>query len=513
MASKAPHSPREEQQLMAFLWSPEVKDDPLAFVMAAFPWGKTGTPLENFKGPRSWQKQALLEMKDHIAHNRKRMLNGQHPEVLRTATSSGRGIGKSSLVAFKTLWMMSTNLGSTTIIAANSEAQLKTKTWAEIGKWHTLAINSHWFDRNTVSLFPSAWFGEALRRDMKIDTTYYQANGVLWTEENPDAFAGTHNMAGIQVIFDEASGIVKPIWDVTEGFFTEPILHRYWDAYSNPRRNTGAFFECFHKNRNFWRTKNIDSRLVEGTDPAIYDRIVAQYGEDSDEARVEVRGLFPAQGQSQFIGADTVYGARDRQVFTDRFDPLVMAVDVARFGDDKSVIYLRCNRDARTLPPFKFKGLDTVQLAAKVAELATKYQPDAICVDGAGVGGGVVDQLRHMKYRVHDVQLGGKADEDQRFQNKRVELWHRMKEWLPVGAIPNDSELIDDILGPEYEFDNAGRVKLESKEKMKDRGLASPDVADALALTFAVNPPRKDLRVSTGRRTAMATGMDHKVLG
>jgi hypothetical protein len=513
MAAKLKYSATEEQQLMARLWSPEIKDDPYAFVMFVFPWGQKGTPLEHQPGPRTWQKKALLRIKKQIADNKVLMANGKAPLPLRVATASGRGIGKSSLVNWLILWMMSCNLGSTTIVAANTEAQLKSRTWAELGKWHTLAINSHWFDRDTLSLRPAAWFRESLVRDMKIDCGYYYALASLWTEENPDAFAGVHNHNGILLIFDEASGIPQSIFNVSEGFFTEPVLHRYWFCYSNPRRNTGAFFELFHKLRNYWEGVSIDSREVEGTDKAVYQQIIDQYGEDSDEARVEVRGLFPSQGDKQFISRRLVDEAIAREVSPDSGAPLVMGVDVARFGDDQSVIYFRHGRDGRSFPPVRFKGLDTAQLAARVAELADRHQPDGIFVDGAGVGGGVVDQLRALKYRVHDVQFGAKADEDTKYQNKRVECWARMREWLQIGCVPDISELADDFLGPEYEFDNAGRVKLESKDKMKGRGLASPDIADALALTFAMNLPRRDSRLRGGRTARMARGMDYSVLG
>ena len=510
--AKLKFSPAEEQQLMARLWAPEIRDNPHAFVMFVFPWGQRGTPLEHQKGPRRWQREVLEVIRDRVAKNKRRQIHGLTPEMLKDATASGRGIGKSSLVSWLILWNMSCNLGSTTIVAANTEAQLKSRTWAELGKWHTLALNSHWFDRDTMQLRPAPWYRDALARDLKIDQGYYYAQAQLWTEENPDAFAGAHNMAGILVIFDEASGIPQPIFNVTEGFFTEPVLHRYWFCFSNPRRNQGAFFELFHKLRNWWNTRNIDSRTVEGTDPAIYQKIIDQHGEDSDEARVEVRGLFPSQGDKQFISRALVAGAQERAVAQDAFAPLAMGVDVARFGDDQSVIYFRHGRDARSMPPVKFKGLDTTQLVARVAELADRHRPDGIFVDGAGVGGGVVDQLRARGYRVFDVQAGAKADDDQKYQNKRVELWARVREWLQIGSIVADPQLADDLLAPEYDFDNAGRVRLETKEKMKGRGLASPDVADALALTFAANLARRDGAVPR-RRVRVAGGVDYAVLG
>jgi hypothetical protein len=513
MASKPKYAPKDEEQLMARLWSPAIKDDPLAFVTFVFPWGQKGTPLEHEPGPKKWQREALLRIKEHIAENKAAMANGQLPAMLKRATASGRGIGKSSLVSWLILWNMSCNLGSTTIVAANTETQLKTRTWAELGKWHALAINEHWFDRDTVSLRPAKWFAEALTRDLKIDHGYYYAIANLWVEDNPDAFAGVHNMQGLTLIFDEASGIPESIFTVSKGFFTEPALHRYWFCFSNPRRNTGAFFELFHKYRNTWEGVCIDARQVEGKDSAEYDEIIATHGLDSDVARVEVLGQFPSQGDKQFIGSKLVTDAQTREIVRDAFAPLAMGVDVARFGDDMSVIYFRHGRDARSMPPFKFKGLDTMQLANRVAELADKYRPDGIFVDGAGVGGGVVDQLRALRYKVFDVQFGTRADEDLKYVNKRVECWAKMKEWLLYGAIVDDGQLLDDLVGPEYEFDGAGRIKLETKEKMKKRGLASPDVADALALTFAANLGRKDMAGRSGRRAQVATGLDYNPLG
>jgi hypothetical protein len=136
------YSAEDEQELMARLWSPAIKDNPLAFVMFAFPWGVKGTPLENFQGPRKWQREVLLDIAVHIKANQGKM----DFDVLQEAISSGRGIGKSALVSWITIWMASTRIGSTTIISANSESQLRSITWAEITKWLAMSINSHWFE-------------------------------------------------------------------------------------------------------------------------------------------------------------------------------------------------------------------------------------------------------------------------------------------------------------------------------------------------------------------------------
>ncbi len=134
------YSAEEEQLLMSRLWSPQIKDDPEAFVLLAFPWGEAGTPLERYKGPRVWQRRILRTLKEHIKAN-----NGKVDfDVFRSAVASGRGIGKSALVSWLVLWMVTTRIGGSVIVSANSEAQLRSITWAEITKWLAMLINSHW---------------------------------------------------------------------------------------------------------------------------------------------------------------------------------------------------------------------------------------------------------------------------------------------------------------------------------------------------------------------------------
>lgn len=512
MASKLIYSAEQEESLIARLWHPEMKNDPEKFVLAVFPWGQKGTPLEHIKGPRTWQLKVLRSIKEHIAENQKRLINGQKPLVYKEAISSGRGIGKSALVAWLNLWMMSTQPGATCINSANNENQLKSRTWAELGKWHTLAINSHWFDKQAMSLRPAEWFETLLKNSLKIDTGYYYAAAQLWSEEKPDGFAGIHSQIGMLLIFDEASGIPESIWKVSEGFFTDPILHRYWFAFSNPRRNTGFFFECFHRYRDFWRRRNVDSRTVEGTDTAVYDEIIKKYGDDSDEARVEVKGEFPRQGDRQFISRSIITEAVERDLQSDDYAALMMGVDPARFGDDSTVIRFRQGRNARVIPPVKLKNADNMVVANKCAELINKYNPDAVCID-AGNGTGIIDRLRERGYKVHEVWFGGKSEEEE-WANKRTHLWAMMREWLNGGCIDADSDLIDDLSGPEYKFmGGSDKLRLETKEEMKSRGLASPDNADALACTFAVKVPRRDTRSSRGasRTVKQARDVDYNI--
>lgn len=514
MATKSPLTSQQERLLMTDLWDRRIAEDPYAFVMYAFPWGKVDTPLAYFKGPRSWQINELKAIRDHIAMNKQRIARGETPLVYRSVTASGRGIGKSALVAWLILWFQSSILGGTTVATANTKDQLSSRTWAELGKWHALAINTHWFERDTLSLRPTQWFKEALKDQLKIDSGYYYAQAQLWSEDNPDAFAGAHNYYGIMYIFDEASGIPAPIWKVTEGVFTEPILHRYQFAFSNPRRNTGPFYEAFHKDRDNWRRSNIDSRTVEGVDVAPLQLIIDRYGDDSDEARVEVKGEFPRQGDNQFISRSVIESAVNRELVIDEWAPLIMGVDVARYGDDMSVIRWRQGRDARSILPVKVKGYDNMALANLIADWANKTLPDAICID-AGNGTGVIDRLKQMNYKVHEVWFGSKSP-DPEWANLRIYMWAEMRNWLNGGCIDNDKDLIDDLSGPEYKFTKGSdKMLLEAKEEMKKRGLASPDNGDALACTFSIKVARRDSKLHRSSRTRVRVvrDVDYDIFG
>jgi len=474
------YSSDDEQMLMAQLWSPQIKDDPEAFVMFVFPWGQKHTPLEHFKGPRKWQREVLRSITAHIRANKGKPLD---MHALRQAVASGRGIGKSALVSWLILWMLSTRLGSSVIVSANSENQLRTVTWGELTKWATMAMNAHWWEPSATKLTPAAWLTTLVERDLKKGTRYWGAEGKLWSEENPDAYAGVHNHDGMMVIFDEASGIPDSIWSVAAGFFTEPILDRYWFAFSNPRRNTGYFYECFHGKRDFWQTRQIDSRTVEGTDKSIYQQIIDEHGEDSMAARIEVYGEFPLATDGQFITQAVVTEAMERSRYKDTSAPIVVGVDPARGGADSTVIAVRQGRDIVEIR--RYKGDDTMTVVGHVIEVIREYNPALTVIDEGGLGYGILDRLTEQRYKVRGVNFGWKSTRPIMWGNRRAELWGALKEWLKTASVPADKQLRDDLLGPRAKPNSAGAIFLESKKEMKARGLASPDAADAIAVTFA----------------------------
>jgi hypothetical protein len=404
-------------------------------------------------------------------------------DTLRLAVSSGRGIGKSALVSWVTIWMLSTRIGSTTIISANSENQLRSVTWAEITKWLAMAMNSHWFEVSATRVMPAKWLTELVERDLKKGTRYWGVEGRLWSAENPDAYAGVHNFDGVMVIFDEASGIDDAIWAVTSGFFTENTPNRFWCCFSNPRRNSGYFYECFNSKRDFWATKVVDARTVEGTDKATYQQIIDEYGPDSSQAYVEVYGQFPDAGDDQFIGLQVVEDAMAREKYKDNSAPIIVGVDPARFGADNTVIAVRQGRDIVTLK--RYKGDDTMTVVGHVIEAIEEYKPALVVIDEGGLGAGIVDRLKEQRYKIKGVNFGNRSKNPMMYGNLRAQMWGDMREWLKTASIPSDRFLKTDLISPMMKPDSKGAIFLESKKDMKSRGLASPDAADAIAVTFA----------------------------
>ena len=492
------YSAEEEQRLMATLWSPALKNDPLAFVRLAFPWKKPNTPLEHFEGPRKWQREVLVELREHIRNN-----DGKIDfETLRLAVSSGRGIGKSALVSWLTIWMLTTRIGSTTIVSANSEAQLRSVTWAEITKWLSMSIHSHWFEVSATRVLPAKWIAELVERDLKMGTRYWGVEGRLWSAENPDAYAGVHNFAGVMLVFDEASGIDDSIWSVAAGFFTENTPNRFWLCFSNPRRNSGYFFECFNSKREFWRNKIVDARSVEGTDKAVYQQIIDEYGPDSSAAHVEVYGQFPNASDDQFIGNALVDEAMERPLIADQSAPIVVGVDPARFGADATVIAIRQGRDIIGIR--RYRGDDTMEVVGRVIDVIEEFKPALVVIDEGGLGAGIVDRLKEQRYKIRGVNFGQKSNKPLMYGNKRAEMWGAMKDWLKDAHLPKDRYLKSDLIGPMMKPDSKGTIFLESKKDMKSRGLASPDAADAIAVTFAFPVARREQRVDNTRRVGYA---------
>ena len=469
-------------------------NDPYGYVLYAYPWGEPGE-LEDYSGPEEWQRDLLIEIglgvisvEEAIAHALARN-EAAESSPIRHSTTSGHGIGKSAVVSWIIDWAQSTMEDTKGVVTANTENQLKTKTWAELAKWHRLSISKSLFKMTATARFSI---------DPEHEKTW-RIDMVPWSEKNTEAFAGLHNKGKrILIVFDEASSVADMIWETTEGALTDKNTQIIWCVFGNPTKNSGRFRECFEGGEfaHRWNSRAVDSRTVSITNKTQIKEWIADYGEDHDFVRVRVLGKFPRVDAVSFISLEVVREAIAREVPSENSAPVILGVDVARFGNNASVIFPRKGRDARTLQPRVYQGLSTTQLARKVHDAYYELEATTIFVDGGGVGGGVVDQLLSMGLPVIEVQFGGKPDNTDsrdaytKYTNKRGEIWGAMGEWLKLGSIPDvipmlDAKLSEELCAPTYTFSREDYIQLETKRDMLRRGVVSPDGADALACTFA----------------------------
>ena len=446
------------------------RHDPLGHVLYAYPWGEVGTALAEHAGPKAWQREKLDRIGDALK------AGGNAGALIREATCSGHGIGKSALVAWLVKWALDTFDDAKVVVTANTEKQLQTKTWPELAKWHHLSITRHWFTFTATALYSV---------DPDHEKTW-RADAIPWSEHNTEAFAGLHNLhRRIVLLFDEASKIADKVWEVAEGALTDEGTEILWAVFGNGTRATGRFRECFRRYRHRWHQENIDSRTVEGTNLSLFESWVADYGEDSDFVKVRVRGMFPAASLKSLISEEDVDRAFGKHLRADQygFAPKILVCDPAWEGDDMLVIGLRQGLAffiLFTMP----KNDNDVWVANKLAEYEDRYHCDAVFIDG-GYGTGIVSAGRTMG-RTWTLVWFSEKPMDNGYLNKRAEMWGSVKQWLKEGAaIPPNQQLREDLLGPETVPRLDGKIQLESKDDMKKRGLQSPNYGDCLALSFA----------------------------
>jgi hypothetical protein len=475
----------------------ELYDDPLGYVLYAFPWDdEPAIQIVHLQepwasrygskwGPDKWACEFLDDLGEEI---RKRGFDGSKGvSSIRFSTASGHGIGKSAMVAWLIKFILDTRPFAKGVVTANTSEQLKTKTWAELGKWHGYSVTKHLYN------YTAGRGAMALSR--KSDPATWRCDAQTCREENAEAFQGLHAANSTPFfIFDEASGIPDPIWEARAGGLTdgEPMSFDF----GNPTRKSGMFFEnCIGKYRDRYVVRSIDSRNVHITNKELFAEWAEDRGEDSDFFKVKVKGEFPEAGDIQFISSDAVERAMTRALAqheaasVHKNAPLIIGVDVARFGDNATVIYPRFGNDARSFGFEQYWKLSIPQVVDKVIATLQKFQRlgrevDGLFIDGGGLGGGVVDLLRDLGYGPIDVNFGSKPSMDQ-YRLKVDEMWGKMREAMPRLYLPDSDDLMSQLTTREYGFSMTGKLQIESKKDLAKRGGASPDIADALALTFA----------------------------
>ena len=313
-------------------------------------------------------------------------------------------------------------------------------------------------------------------------------------------------LSGAEILFiiDEASGFPDALW--------EPIFGNMAGggrllALGNPTQLSGPFYEAFTQKQEFWSTLHISSEespnvlagdvLIPGLATREWvEEKKREWGEKSAAYQVRVAGNFPSQGDSAVIPFEAVQAAVLRWALTPADGLLHIGVDVARFGDDESVVQPR--RGKKALEPFVFRGLDNVDLAGRVLRIARDLrnpgEKPRVKIDVVGNGSGVVDILKRQKNEIEVVPVNvAEAATAEGYHRLRDQLWFGCGDWLREGgAIPDDPKLFSELVAPTYFFDARGRQEVEEKEAVKKRLRRSPDRADALCL--AVYEKRSSMR-------------------
>jgi phage terminase large subunit len=405
----------------------------------------------------------------------------------RIAMKAAKGPGKSTVLAWLVWLFLATRVDPKVPCTSISGDNLRDGLWAELAKWQNAApILRHQFTWTAERIFlkarPETWWAAA-RQWSKTADSNQQAN----------TLAGLHSKHLLFVI-DEAGGVPDAVSSAAEGgLSTGGDTHLLLSG--NPTHLSGPLYRACTRERQLWKIFEVTG---DPDDPKRSKRIsiqwareqIEKYGRDNPWVLINVFAQFPPQQSNALIGVDEVDGAASRSIADIEWMHAykLLGVDVARFGDDKSVIATRQGYVAHRMK--EFRNLNSVQLAGHVALAIDTWQPDSVFVDQTGVGAGVVDQLREMGHDVIGIDNAQSAlRAEPKLANRRAECWWLMAEWLKRGCIPDDAELRAELPGPSYRFDKYGRIVLESKEDMKKRGLPSPNKADALALTFALPTP------------------------
>ena len=431
------------------------------------PWVPgTPRPAEAPVGPELWQGNFLKDVGDAIANGRRRF-----------SVRAGHGVGKTGVEAWLILWFVLFHRNLKVPVTANSQDQLRDVVWAEVTRWH----------RELPKFLGDLIEINAERIFVKADPDGAFAVARTARPERPEALQGFHAET-LAFFIEEASGIEEIIFETAGGALSSEDSWVF--MFANPTRTNGYFHRSHHENRGSWRTYHVPCQHSYRVAPNYAETISQEYGIDSNVYRVRVLGEFPLTEDDSVISLGIVEAAVNRDVSPTE-SGIVWGLDVARFGDDTTALAKRCG-NVLLEPVREWRKIDLMQVSGIIyreyAETPLEKRPTSINVDVIGLGAGVVDRLRELGLPVRGINVGEAAAFDpQRYMRLRDELWFRAKEWFDTRAvtIPKDQGLIGELTVPKYKIESSGKIKVESKDDMKKRGVKSPNKADAFNLTFA----------------------------
>jgi phage terminase large subunit len=417
--------------------------------------------------PDDWQKDALMS----FAKNR------------RLAMLASKGVGKTTLLAWVTWNFMVTRPYPKIAATSVSWDNLSDGLWTEMAKWQSKSeLLKEMFTWTKTRIFathhPETWWLSARSWAKGADSS-----------QQADSLAGLH-ADYMMFILDEVGAIPDAVMAAAEAALSSGIESKLVIA-GNPTHLEGPLYRAATKERHMWDVIEINS---DPDNPKRSPRVslewareqIAKYGADNPYVMVNVFGRFPPGSLNSLISHQEVELAMKRQFHEDdySFSQKRLGVDVARFGDDRTIIFPR--QGLRAFKPVEMRNARTQEIASRVMLAKSKWGSEAEFVDGTGgFGSGVIDMLLQQGCNCHEVHFSGKAS-DPRYLNRRAEMWFTMAEWIKRGgSLPDNPDLLRELTAPTYYFQN-GKFQLEPKEQIKSRLGASTDYADALALTFAI---------------------------
>lgn len=408
----------------------------------------------------------------------------------KVSVRSGQGVGKTGLEAAIVIWYLCTRPFPKVIATAPSMNQLYDVLWAEISKWLSTSKVKNLLEWTKTKVY------------MKGESERWWATAR--TAVRPENMQGFHEDYMLFVV-DEASGIADPIMEAILG-----TLSGYENKLlmcGNPTRTAGTFYDSHNSDRDLYRTYKVSSMDSSRTSKENIAMLLKKYGKDSDVARVRVFGEFPKGESDSLISLEVAERAVESIVSIDNSYTLHLGVDVARYGDDKTIIAPRIG--GRVLKLQDYSKKDTMETAGNVLRTAKALKDKypqvnkvIIKIDDDGLGAGVTDRLREVNrqqklgYIIIPVKNGAKAKEDDKYNKKITEMWDLMRERLDqnfsnflqgeedIIEIPNDPTLIKQLSNRKYTVDSNGKLAIEDKQQYKKRTGESPDRADAVLLSF-----------------------------
>jgi hypothetical protein len=421
--------------------------------------------------PDAWQDEVLAAVIEHD----------------RIALKASKGPGKSTLLAWIAWWFLACHRHPKVVATSVTGDNLTDNLWAEMAKWQA---------KSPFLQAAFTWTATRISNNDSPETWWMSAR--TWpkggdTNQQADTLAGIH-ADHVLFILDEAGGIPDAVAAAAEGGLANASKESGRTAKlviaGNPTHLEGPLYRACTSERALWWVKEISG---DPDDPMRAPRVsiewaraqIAKYGRDNPFVMVNVFGKFPPAAANTLLGPDEVVAGCKRVIGEAEYyeEVRILGVDCARFGDDRSVVFMRQGR--ATYKPEVFRNLDTMQLASQVARIWDKHKPAACFIDQATFGAGTLDRLNQLGYPAIGVDFGGKANAP-KFANRRSEMWWLMADWIRAGGcLPDMGELITELTAPKYKFDEHNHLLLEKKAEIKKRTGTSPDLADALALTFA----------------------------